>query len=96
MTRNPVVIVVPILEDTVLQVMVLIILEEGSSYHIDYRKDDNTNYYHEHREDNAEGLHHCVRSHFVEVDHSEHDQWLILLKYEAQREAPEEFFVHPR
>jgi hypothetical protein len=95
MTRNPVVVVVTILEDTVLQVMVIIILEKGLSYHIDDRKDDNTHYYHEHREDNAECLHHCVCSHFVKVDHSEHDQWLVLLKYKAQREPPEEFFVHP-
>jgi hypothetical protein len=36
MTRNPVVVMVPILEDTVPKIMALIILEEGSTNHIDY------------------------------------------------------------
>ena len=95
MTRNPVVEVVPILEDTILQRISLIFFEEGSTYHIDDRKDDNRHHHHNYREDNAECLHHCVRFHSVKVNEAEHNNRLVLLKYKAQREAPEEFIVYP-
>jgi hypothetical protein len=95
MTRNTVVVVVTILEDTELQRIGLIILYEGSSYHIDDRQEKNRHKHHKHREDNAEGLHHCVRFHSVKVDQTEHNNRLVLLKYEPQREAPEEFVVYP-